>query len=356
MRLVAVVAALVAVVPVGASQPAPQVGQIVYEAGNDMPSQGIRIVRGDGTQDRQLGAPLFVGPSVFAVHRPEISPRGDLVVYVRYEHVRAGSARTRSMLYVVSTRGAPRPRLLGRGDWPAWSRDGRRIAFKRGAALYVADARGRGARRLAPAARNAFYRYVFDVDRVDAAPSWSADGRSITYANGGEVWIVDVATAERRRLTRSRLADAAPEWSPDGRWIAWVCGVNVCVSRPDATRRRAISSLRGSRAAVVHWSPQRSRDQLAFTAVEDGTGHVETYVATLRGRPVRVDSHERTSDPDFAWSPDGRRLAFAKLTLVARGPGREYQRPLWSVSLTGAAPRALTSASGRRPRWVGPRG
>jgi len=57
-------------------------------------------------------------------------------------------------------------------------------------------------------------------------PSWSPDGRYIVYAAsvGGlmDLFILDVETEERYRLTNDAYAELQPAWSPDGRSIAFV--------------------------------------------------------------------------------------------------------------------------------------
>ena len=52
-------------------------------------------------------------------------------------------------------------------------------------------------------------------------PSWSPDGRSLTFAAGSpiRVWVVSAAGGEPRELTPS--GGDYPQWSPDGRWIAY---------------------------------------------------------------------------------------------------------------------------------------
>ncbi len=57
-------------------------------------------------------------------------------------------------------------------------------------------------------------------------PDWSPDGRHIAYvaAIGGlmDLFVLDVETGERRRLTNDAYADLQPAWSPDGTRIAFV--------------------------------------------------------------------------------------------------------------------------------------
>jgi Tol biopolymer transport system component len=60
----------------------------------------------------------------------------------------------------------------------------------------------------------------------DAQPAWSPDGRRIAFTSdrgGGsvDVWLMNADGSHLRRLTTSQGADLGPVWSPDGRRIAF---------------------------------------------------------------------------------------------------------------------------------------
>src|SRR5919108_4407042 len=104
-------------------------------------------------------------------------------------------------------------------DYPAWSRDGRRIAFNSGgerARIWVADPE-RGSRR--PVTPVGFY----DCTSL----SWSRDGRRIAYTTNagceGElaVFVVDRDGRARRRLVPG-YGHLDPQWSPDGRRLLFL--------------------------------------------------------------------------------------------------------------------------------------
>ena len=107
---------------------------------------------------------------------------------------------------------------------PAWSADGRRIAFTRRSfadenhpgpfEIWVMNANGSHPHRLARGTE----------------PAWSPDGRRIAFTGSytprvshPDIWVMRSDGSHLRRLTFNRLAtDRSPDWSPDGRQIAFV--------------------------------------------------------------------------------------------------------------------------------------
>jgi dipeptidyl aminopeptidase/acylaminoacyl peptidase len=66
----------------------------------------------------------------------------------------------------------------------------------------------------------------------DGDPAWSPDGRSIAFSSNrskdpddndnADIWIIDVQSGATRRLTTDEGSDENPEWSPDGQSLAYV--------------------------------------------------------------------------------------------------------------------------------------
>ena len=124
--------------------------------------------------------------------------------------------------------GGPR-RLALKGDHPAWSPDGERIAYSRAVEqvpeIWVADAAG--------------HRMVAD----GSGPVWSPDGDNIAYTRSdGEgigLWVMAADGADTRRLARR---GSEPAWSPDGRRIAYAGeGGAVWVAERDGGNGRQLT-------------------------------------------------------------------------------------------------------------------
>ncbi len=188
---------------------------------------------------------------------------------------------------------------------PAWSPDGRRIAFaslRQGAShIYVMSADGTGAKALTSGAQN------------DDHPSWSPDGKQIAFAREGALFVVPAAGGKPHRLGKGLGSAANPAWSPDGTQIAYDYrkpGFSIrelYVMRSDGSRIRQLTNLRQV-SGFPAWSPDAER--IAFQS-NAGLDHYEIYTVRADGRDVRQVTQSTVDVIQPAWAPDGR-LGFSR--------------------------------------------
>ncbi len=158
-------------------------------------------------------------------------------------------------------------------------------------------------------------------------PRLSPDGRRVAYTAeaGGtrQAFILDLRSGATRQLTASEKAVSDPQWAPDGAHLVYVRDDAIWLIGVDGSRPTVVTDHpAGSRAP--RWAPDGR--QLAFVSRRRGWSQVWVQDAPLprRGRPPArfVAPEPRPVTPagvdidDFAWAPDGTRLALT----AQRGP------------------------------------
>lgn len=250
-------------------------------------------------------------------------------------------------IWVIGLGGSPAIRLThtdARDSSPAWSPDGRMIAFDRARRghhdhIFIMAANGTSVTRVT--------RQVLS----ERDPAWSPNGRRLVFSKGGgpdrELCTVRLDGSNLRRVTTNDADDSQPDWSPDGAWIAYQSAHSLSLIRPSGSKEHDIALARSGDTEPT-WSPDSSH--IAFTSVDNAGsgeegGSLAIAVIDRDGSNETLLAETRHAELAPSWSPEGDRIAFVRdldlYTMNADGSGvaRRTATPLRNEILPAWQPR-----------------
>lgn len=202
----------------------------------------------------------------------------------------------------------------------------------------------------------------------EGSPSFSPAGDRIAFHWNGprqdnfDIYVKSVEGEDVRRLTSSPSDERNPAWSPDGSSIAFLRQLPehrtaIVLISPNGGGERVVATVPGTDSNLA-WSPdgqwigfsvsypdyiQRSPEQAGIQAVSVTTGRI-VRLTTPSGRSL--------GDADPAFSPDGRKLVFMRMSTYLAG--ELYVQELTAGLEPAGPPKLLRTggAGGLSPAWT----
>jgi len=216
---------------------------------------------------------------------------------------------------------------------PAWSPDGRRIAFHRRVPcgtpvagdtagcrhIFTMNADGNDVKQLTTG------------ENVNFDPAWSRDNRIAFTCNRDQTEEICVINADGSgfvQLTQSPTNSNQPTWSPNSRQIVFWHDCSLWAMNADGTN--IFPFLEGSEFncyGFPAWSPDGT--QIAFRLGSASGGAI--HVMNADGSNVRKLTDAPGNNRKPTWSPDGKQIAFERdeqiFVMNADGTGEQMLTP-----------------------------
>lgn len=340
--------------PLGADERAAAPGRIFFLAEREGGAAiDVILPSGQGAKTMLQGTGGEGPPSVLP---GPISPSGELMAIITVDEHEGGHFERIEVrpLGAAGELGEPlwRSETAPQVRSPAWSPDGRKLAFEAAFSsfrdIYAVDLADRAAPKL---------NRLTDHPAGNYEPAWSPDGRRIAFVSSrdgnAEIYVMHADGREPQRVTHFQLDDWGPVWSRDGGLLAFLSNresaERIFLVKPDGTDlRRLTADAPGDRK---EFEPAEAEP----TFTPDGGGLVfSTRTGSQRAALRRADlatgaivplTAGTSSNREPAFSPDGKLLVFAS--------DRDGDPELYLMRPDGSGVVRLTDRKGVDwlPRW-----
>jgi TolB protein len=250
--------------PASGQAAAPATQELIAFSSDRSGAWRIWTMRPDGSEMRQR---TEAQPEENDVD-PVFSPDGKSILFTS---TRGGTVG----LWVIGLDGSGLKRLCD-GDQAEWAPDGKRIALRRAEKIVVRDLESGVERVLTPP----------DWPHC-SGPAWSPDGRMIAFAcrwEAGNGLFTVLAEGGAPVKVYDQQGACEPHWSPDGQRLVYEIETHICTIKPDGGDNRLLTYFGGVQR-YGRYSPDGK--QVVFCQGPSERGPWELYVIPAEGGTPR---------------------------------------------------------------------
>jgi Tol biopolymer transport system component len=302
------------------------------------------------------------GPAPGVIRNPAWSPDGKQVVYEKFAYDSKQNQPLFAKDHTFDIRFS--------GEFPAISSTGK---------LALSPFGDVGSLKITPFDQIAVYvsnldgtnrKQVFQQDGGGAfSPAWSPDGRWIAFGYGAffgareskpaQLMMISADGSEKRELTSGPLNSGFPSWAPDGKHIVYR------VWTKDARSLQILNLDQGKSTQLTSgndnfptWSPLG--DLIGFTRETGGTSSYDIFTIRPDGTGLKQLTDAPGNDAHCAWSPDAKYIVFSSSRLGFRDEAPLYDgspqpyAELFVMNADGSNQRPITDDKWEEgtPAWV----
>ena len=151
---------------------------------------------------------------------------------------------------------------------------------------------------------------------ISLLPRWSPDSQTLLYTTVGDrgttLWLHDLATNRAQPLRRGEDGvTSGGTWYHDGRRVVVTISQNANVDLYDVDIASG-QAKRLTRHSSIDTAPTLSPDNRNLVFVSDRTGREQIYMRDMESAAIYRLTFDGFSNSDPVWSPDGTRIVFSR--------------------------------------------